>query len=342
MKGTLFVMIAVVGVVGVVDIALWRAPDNATQERAVASPYAPECVAANGVVEGRRPEIPLRFEVPGRIVALPVKESQEVARGTLLGELNNETHKHQVALAASDVAHARADLDKIINGERKEKRDAVRALEEAKKILWQNAVADFNRAQELFNKRAVSREEFDRALYRKDQYEAEWKSAKAELELIEAPARREDVAAAQARLAAAESRLRLAGEELAKTKLIAPSHGKILQIFAEPGEMTTASSPQPVMILADLSARRVRAFIEELDFARVQLGQKAAVTVDGLPDRTFAGKVVEMLPRMGKRAPHSDAPEEYKDLYFREVMIELENAQNLPINLRVQVKIFAP
>jgi hypothetical protein len=42
---------------------------------------------------------------------------------------------------------------------------------------------------------------------------------------------------------------------------------------------------------------------------------------------------------MGKRAPQSDAPGEYKDVYYREVMIDLEGPEELPINLRVQVRI---
>jgi hypothetical protein len=42
---------------------------------------------------------------------------------------------------------------------------------------------------------------------------------------------------------------------------------------------------------------------------------------------------------MGKRAPQSDAPGEYKDVYFREVLIALDRADTLPTNLRVHVRI---
>jgi hypothetical protein len=39
---------------------------------------------------------------------------------------------------------------------------------------------------------------------------------------------------------------------------------------------------------------------------------------------------------MGKRAALSDAPDEYKDLYFREVLIDLAGGEELVPNLRVK------
>ena len=69
---------------------------------------APEQIAANGVVEGARPEADLRLEVTGVIAVVHVREDQEVRRGTVLLELDNQTQKHQVALAGAELAIARA------------------------------------------------------------------------------------------------------------------------------------------------------------------------------------------------------------------------------------------
>jgi multidrug resistance efflux pump len=166
---------------------------------------------------------------------------------------------------------------------------------------------------------------------------AELDEAVAERALVEAPPRPEDVAAAEGRVAAAEARLRGARHELAKTRVVAPSDGCVLQVCAEPGEMAGPGETGPVLRFADLSRYRVRAFIEELDAARVQPGQAAVVTADGLPGREFRGTVAEVLPRMGQRAAHSDAPGEYKDQHYREVLIDLDAWDGLALNLRVQV-----
>lgn len=94
-----------------------------------------------------------------------------------------------------------------------------------------------------------------------------------------------------------------------------------------------------MLLLADVSRRRVRAFVEELDVARVRVGQPALVTADGYAGQEFAGRVTVVVPVMGKSGPQSDAPEEYKDVYFREVLIDLDQGADLPLNLRVRVRI---
>jgi hypothetical protein len=44
---------------------------------------------------------------------------------------------------------------------------------------------------------------------------------------------------------------------------------------------------------------------------------------------------------MGKRSPQTDTPGEYRDLYFREVLIDLDGDQDVATNLRVRVAIDA-
>jgi RND family efflux transporter MFP subunit len=144
---------------------------------------------------------------------------------------------------------------------------------------------------------------------------------------------------AQAKLDEAEARLRLAQADLAKTRLRAPCAGRILRVFAEPGEQAGPATPQPVLLFCDDSRRRVRAFVEELDAQRVTVGQDAVVSCDGLPGRSFAGRVTQVLPRMGRRTLSTDAPDEYRDVYVREVLIDLQAGMELAIHLRVKVTI---
>jgi multidrug resistance efflux pump len=299
--------------------------------------YTPDCIAANGVIEGARPEVALRPEVPGTIAAIYFRENEEVHAGAVLVELRNDTQKHQVALAQAELQIARAELERLQNGERQEKRDAVASLEKARQALFDQAKADYMRAQG--SRTATSREDFDSRYYLMLRAKAELEAVQAERALVEAPPRADELAAAEGRVSAAEARLRLAEAELAKTRLVAPTDGRILHVHAEPGELAGPTSARPVILMADLSKRRVRAFIEELDAARVRVGQPAVITVDGLPGRVFRGTVAVVMPRMGKRAVQTDAAEEYKDLFFREVLIDLDEADELTVNLRVKAKI---
>jgi multidrug resistance efflux pump len=331
--------VVVLGALAVVGSRLALKAETEPVEPHVTRPAIPDQVAANGIVEGAQPEMALRPEVAGTLAAVYVRENQQVAQGEVLAELQNETQKQQVALARADVAIAQAQLERLKNGERAEKRKAAAAVEEAKRAIYNEALSDWKRSQVLVENRSGSQEQYERDHYRVLRAQAELTQAQAERALVEAKARPDEVAIAQGQVAAAEARLRLAEAELAKTRLRAPVAGRILQRYAEPGETTGPLSSQPVLLLADVSKRRVRAFIEELDATQVKVGQRAVVTADAVPGKEFAGCVAVVLPRMGKRAPQTDQPGEYKDVYYREVLIDLSGADELPLNLRIQTRI---
>jgi multidrug resistance efflux pump len=342
MKITWLIVALLAALIGVGSLIALRGRAGSDELPPSTTPvYTPDQIAANGVVEGAWPEVALRPEIPGAITAIYFRENQDVTKGTVLIELNNATHKQQVAVAEADVRIAKAELERLHNGERLEKRKAVAEQKKARAAASRQAKADWERSQKS-PANTVSQEKRDLEYFRMLRAEAELAQATAEHALVEAPARSDDVAIAEGRVAAAEARLQLAQAELAKTLLRAPSNGRILRVYAEPGEMAGPTSLQPILLLADLSKRRVRAFVEELDAPRVQVGQRAVVTVDGLADREFRGTVAVILPRMGKRTLHTDAPEEYRDLYFREVLIDMESSDELLLNLRVKTRIKVP
>lgn len=277
------------GVVGLAVLA-WGLTARSAAPARPARAEGPLLVAANGVVEGASRERPLAPETAGILKTVHVRVNEEVAVGALLFEVSNDSQQAQVLLAEAELAAAQAQLD--------------------------HADADLQRARQMANGSAMSRQDFDGHHFR--------------------------ARTARARKQEAEARLQVARAELAKTQVRAPVAGQVLQIYKEAGAPVGpagASRADVVLRLADLSRRRVRAFVEELDVGRVQLGQSAAVTADGFPGRVYAGRVVEIAGRMGKDVPESDAPGEYKDVFFREVLIELEAGRELPLNLRVQVRI---
>ena len=144
---------------------------------------------------------------------------------------------------------------------------------------------------------------------------------------------------AQVRRQEAQARLHAAQAALAKTELRAPWAGCVLRVFDEPGAQVGPTSPHPVLLLADVSRRRVRAFVEELDALKVRAGQRAVVTADGLAETEFLGQVRAVWLRMDHDSPRSDTPGEYQDMYHRVVEIDLEDGRELPLNLRVNVRI---
>jgi hypothetical protein len=168
---------------------------------------------------------------------------------------------------------------------------------------------------------------------------AEVEAAKARVDLLEAPARADEVLMAKARIQAAKANLGSATVRLQRAELRAPSTGQILEINLETGELTGPDVPEPAIILVDTSKLHVRAFVEEMDAPRVNVGMAATITADGLSDRQLNGRVARLSPRMSRKELWSDQPAERYDTKTREVWIELEPAEDLVVGLRVDAVI---
>jgi multidrug resistance efflux pump len=103
-----------------------------------------------------------------------------------------------------------------------------------------------------------------------------------------------DVLAAQTRLDAIKS-------IIDQSNLFAPFGGTVIELYLNSGEMVSPGAP--VLLLADLSTLQVKTTdLNEVDVARVQIGDPVKVTFDALPDTSVTGKVTEIAL---KNAPGS-------------------------------------
>ena len=71
----------------------------------------------------------------------------------------------------------------------------------------------------------------------------------------------------------------------------APIAGTILQMNAKIGELASPSAPQPLLLLADVSALRVRAEVDERDIERIKIGQSVFVRPVAFRKQEFVGTV---------------------------------------------------
>ena len=326
--------LTLVGVLGLVIDAHSRVP-------AVRPEIPPgECtIFATGRVEGATPEIELRLQLPGRVEELPAREGQLVEKGDLLVRLDDRQYREGVALAAAELALAQAQLGRLVNGARPQEVAEAAALHRARLAETELAQRSWDRTSKLRETRVIVEQEADSDRSRLAALKAEVEAAKARLELLEAPPRQDELHMEQARVQAAKARLELARVQLERTELRAPCSGQVLKIDAEIGELTGPDSADPVVILADTSTVRIRAFVEEMDAPRVGVGMAATVVTDGLPDRRFQGRVVRVSPRMDGKQIWSDQPAERYDTKVREVWIELEGEVPLVIGLCVDAVI---
>ena len=333
-----FILLAA-GVTVVVLLGLMIDAQSRTPVDRPAESSQPYTIFAAGRIEGATPEIELRTRASGRIVELLIQEGQFVRKGDVLLRLDDEQHRHQVSLAAAELALAEAQLERLLNGVRPQQCAEAAALHKAKLAELERAELAWQRIDDLRQARAVSQQKADDQRMLVASLRAQVEAAKSRLELLEAPARDDEVQMDKARTQAARAQLELAKVQQERTKLRAPSDGQILKINVESGELTGSTSMAAAAVMADTSKFHVRAFVEELDAPRVRVGMTAIISADGLPDKELQGHVIRLSPRMSRKHLFSDRPTERHDVKTREVWIELDQTAALVVGLPVDVTI---
>jgi HlyD family secretion protein len=71
--------------------------------------------------------------------------------------------------------------------------------------------------------------------------------------------------------------------------LFAPTTGIVLSKNIEPGEQVAPGTP--VVTTGQLENIWIRGYVPESDLPRIKLGHKARITVDGLKNRIFEGRL---------------------------------------------------
>jgi multidrug resistance efflux pump len=119
--------------------------------------------------------------------------------------------------------------------------------------------------------------------------------AQAQLAQVRAGASAEEIAAVEAALQQAEAALQRAEVALERTAVRAPLGGTVGMVQLRENELVAPG--QPLVTIGDLDTLWVETTdLDEIDVARVDVGQAVDVTFDALPDRVFRGRVKRISP----------------------------------------------
>jgi HlyD family secretion protein len=223
-------------------------------------------VSANGRIDAKR-KVDLSANVMGQVVNLAVREGDVVKKGDFLLQIDQK----QLAATARS---ADAALQAVFSD-----RDAATAMAIA-------ADQDFQRAQKNFDQKIIPRADLDRAQSSRD-------SARA------------NVMALDQRISQARENLNAARDTLSKTTMRAPIDGVVTALPVEEGEVavigTMNNAGTVLMTIADMSMVEAVMEVDETDVPSVKIGQRANVTIDAYPNKTFPGLVTEVASSPIKR-----------------------------------------
>src|SRR5712671_3745284 len=304
--------------------------DSATATVAFASP---------GRVEGASETTQVGAAADGVLKAVYVREDQFVKRGTLLGEIACDELQAilQTAIAEADVA--RQTRTRILRGARDEEKKIATEKTAAARATFEEAKSRLGMQRALYQREQVSRASYEQAVRDLGVADANLQAAVRTEELLVAPPLREEKARADAEVLAAEGRVRTVQERIAKCSILAPIDGTVLRVYARTGESFSTVTPRPLFSLADTSARRVKAEVDERDLGKVTIGQKVIIQADGLDGKKLTGTVASISAVMGRKSVYTGDPSDKIDRDVLEAVIDLtHDAQSLPIGLRVTVQ----
>lgn len=294
-------------------------------------------IFATGVVEGARRETRLHFEIDGRLTSVEVREGDAVRQGQVLARLDSSVWRTKLHEAEQRLLLAQAQKERLMNAARNETRAVAWAEVQVAEVEVAETQNELRRAEFLWSRRAISEEEYEDRRHAYKRAQANVALARARAAEVSAPARVDDVRVADAQISLAEAEVQQTRTMLEKTELTAPISGIVLRVNGEPGQVVGPNESQPLLILADFSEARIRAYVEEFDALSVKPGQAVWVTADGLPDRRFHGTVSACHPYLAPKHVRHHKPGERVDVKVREIVISLEQSDELLIGLPVDV-----
>ncbi len=238
----------------------------------------------------------------GLLTRILVKEGDRVSKGQLVARVENIQPEAQVASQKAQVSSAEADSNAAEAG----LKTADEALHTQQAVIdhaqsdLDHAKLDYDRAKELFKDQLLAKQDFDA---KKATYDAAVAALnEQQTRLVQARSSREQTAAqlasAQRRVAQANAVLAQYTDMLHKFDSYAPLDGVVTNLPVREGETVvpgqTNLAGSNIMTIADMSLITAEVKVDETDIVSVALNQKADITIDAIPNKTFKGHVIEI------------------------------------------------
>ncbi len=260
-------------------------------------------------------QVNLAFKVEGRIETLAVDEGDAVKAGEVIASLDKRYFNDELRVARARLKNLAAALAKLEHGSRPEEIDQARAVTAEREATLARAQEDYNRAKNLVEKGAVSRQDYDLMRATLVSAEAQLKAARDSQRLVEIGPRQEDIDIARAQVGEQEATIVEIERRLEDAELVAPGDGVILTRARERGAIVQAG--ETVLTLTLATPVWVRTYVSERDLGLVRPDHEARVITDTAPDRPYSAKIGFISPTAEFTPKTVETRELRTDLVYR-------------------------
>jgi HlyD family secretion protein len=213
-------------------------------------------------------------DTSGRVTELVVNEGDRVKKGQFLLQIDPRLLRTRVQSGEASLSAANSTTEQL------------RLAMESAKVALQQAEDTAKRQRELWKQGLTTREALDRA-------ESDLRTRQADMRTQE-----QQIRTQQLRMKQESATLESARYDLNKVRIESPIDGIVTRRNIEAGETAiigTMNNPGTVLLtIADMSVIEAEVDVDETDIPSVQLGQKAKITIDAMPGKTFTARVTEI------------------------------------------------
>jgi len=273
---------------------------------------------------------PLSTKMAGIVRAVDVADYQQVHKGDLLVELQDDDYQAQVSQAKAAVEAARAGIeenlrqrqlqdtriDKALAGidQAKAQIAAAEAGKDAVQAELIRARSERKRQEGLYQTHSTTEQNLEAAVAAEGNLSAQFASRDADLNQAQTMLRSSELAAEaerrskvvlesqetqlQADLRAKQAGLVAVDVNLGYTKIYAPGNGTVGERQVRPGQLVSPGTQ--VISFVDLT-KWVEANYRETQLTNVKVGDAAELRIDEYPAQTIRGRVVQIAPASGSQ-----------------------------------------
>lgn len=281
-------------------------------------------ITATGTIEVTLADVVPKMN--GYMSPLTIEVGDTVERGQRIAHINKPELEAQLLADQSALARAKAQLDDLIKGPRKEEIEQANSSLAAAQSLYRKAQADLERYRTLYSTGAISAQQIEAVQSNYDVAYNSLLSAQAQQRLVLEGSRPDLIEAQRMETERYQAVIAATKATLADQEVVSPLTGVVLSKNYQNGEYVNPGSA--IATIGDLNDCWVKVYISSEQLGLIKLGQPVDVKIDAYPDKIFAGNIKEISQNAEFTPRQSITQQERANLVFY-IKVKINNADGI-------------
>jgi len=239
-----------------------------------------------------RDQAAVTTKISAKVAQILVDVGSQVKQGDPVIILDANEIQAQVRQSEAVVLTAQANLDNTLAGSRPEQIVQAQAALDSAEKNYDNSKNNFNRMQDIYNLKGVSRQQFETVQTQLAAAEAQYKSSQEQLEILKQGATKETIAILEKQVQQTRAALEVTKTQLNNGTIVAPLSGIVTAKNINMGEL--ASPGATLVSIVNDKDLYINAYLPASMIGQVKKGQQVIVKVSEIPEKKFDGEVTVM------------------------------------------------